>query len=168
FLVDGGEASGAWVQAASLKPGDEVRTATGEPAVVVAVRFTGRTATVYNLEVDGLHTYRVGRDGIVVHNNMCNLWEWGMNMADHVLQPKHNWDQVFGGAKPSWSQVQALLGKAASEGVEGMPQAIYNSAGKQIGVQLEKIITVNGREVVAKLSNMDAMGKWILKDGWVR
>ena len=70
FLVNRGE-SDAWVQAASLKPGDEVRTATGEPAVVVAVQFTGRTATVYNIEVEGLHNYRVGRDGVVVHNANC-------------------------------------------------------------------------------------------------
>ena len=166
--VDGEQAApGRWVQAASLKPGDEVFTAGGEPAVVVSVQFTGRRATVYNIEVEGLHNYRVGREGFVVHNNLCNLWQWGTNMADHVLQPKHNWDQVFGG-KPSWNQVKELLGKAANEGVEGMPQAIYNSAGKQIGVQLEKVIVVNGREVVAKLSRMDALEKWILKDGWVR
>ena len=31
FLVDRGTSEGAWVQAASLKPGDEVRTASGEP-----------------------------------------------------------------------------------------------------------------------------------------
>ncbi|MFN7022028.1 MAG: polymorphic toxin-type HINT domain-containing protein [Phycisphaerales bacterium] len=85
FLVDGGEASGAWVQAASLKPGDEVRTASGEPAIVFAVRFTGRTATVYNIEVEGLHNYRVGRDGVMVHNGgPCAL----LSSATALIDPR--------------------------------------------------------------------------------
>jgi hypothetical protein len=68
-------ATGHWVQAASLKPGDEIRTASGEPAVVVTVQFTGRRATVYNIEVEGLHNYQVGPEGVVVHNSLCNLAE---------------------------------------------------------------------------------------------
>jgi hypothetical protein len=82
FLVESAFASAGggtsdttnWVQAANLKPGDEIVTARGEPAVVVAVRFTGRQATVYNIEVEGLHNYRVGSDGVVVHNgDPCDI-----------------------------------------------------------------------------------------------
>lgn len=74
FLVwrDGG---GAWVQAACLRPGELVRAESGEAVMVASIHFTGRRATVYNLEVEGLHNYRVGRDGVVVHNgDDCLLW----------------------------------------------------------------------------------------------
>ncbi len=82
FLVEvdgtagvGGYTPGRWVQAASLRPGDEVSTKSGVPAVVVTVQFTSRRATVYNLEVEGLHNYRVGPEGVVVHNSAgpCRL-----------------------------------------------------------------------------------------------
>jgi hypothetical protein len=84
FLVESAFASAGggtsdttnWVQAANLKPGDEIVTARGEPAVVVAVRFTGRQATVYNLEVEALHNYRVGSDGVVVHNGLNPFACW--------------------------------------------------------------------------------------------
>ncbi|MCE7974373.1 MAG: hypothetical protein DYG92_08660 [Leptolyngbya sp. PLA1] len=83
FLVERGETSSTWVQAASLKPGDEVRTAGGEPAVVVSVQFTGRRATVYNIEVEGLHNYRVGPDGVVVHNARFCLPQHLVNAVRH-------------------------------------------------------------------------------------
>ena len=83
FMLDRGDTSGTWVQAASLKPGDEVRTASGEPAVVVSVQFTGRRATVFNIEVEGLHNYSVGRGGVVVHNAGFCLPQHLVNLVRH-------------------------------------------------------------------------------------
>ncbi len=69
-----------WVQAQSLRPGDVVETVASEvdrgvaagPSAAVAevalVEFTSRRATVYNFEVEGVHTYRVGANGVLVHN----------------------------------------------------------------------------------------------------
>jgi len=81
FYVEGR----GWVPAQSLKSGDVVRTmasgvgqASAEPgaalpaswpiAEVGTVEFTNRLATVYNFEVEGVHTYRVGAGGVLVHN----------------------------------------------------------------------------------------------------
>jgi len=52
-----------WVEAQGLCPGEHVTLAEGEPGTVLAVQFTPRRADVYNIEVEGLHNYFVGRDG---------------------------------------------------------------------------------------------------------
>lgn len=69
FYVEGR----GWIAAQQLVPGDAVRTASGSPAIVREVLFTDRLATVYNFEVDGLHNYRVGTDGVLTHNLSCKL-----------------------------------------------------------------------------------------------
>ena len=56
-----------WAVAQGLRPGAALRTEAGE-AVVVGVRFTTERRTVYNFEVEGLHSYLVGEDGVLVHN----------------------------------------------------------------------------------------------------
>lgn len=72
FLVEARQAEGptGWVRADSLKPGDSVTTVRGF-AIVRAVRFTDRLEPVYNFEVEGLHNYAVGDDGVIVHNANC-------------------------------------------------------------------------------------------------
>jgi hypothetical protein len=67
FLV-----SGVWVRADQLRPGNVLDGAAGE-VMVQAIQHTNRLATVHNLEVDGLHNYRVGESGVVVHNSACKL-----------------------------------------------------------------------------------------------
>ncbi len=69
FLV-----SGQWVRADRLSRGDELDGAFGCVSVV-AVEHTSRLSRVHNLEVEGLHNYRVGTDGVVVHNgdDACDI-----------------------------------------------------------------------------------------------
>lgn len=59
-----------FVAAASLQPGEQLRTLDGT-AFVSEVRQTGETEPVFNLEVLGQHVYHVADSGILVHNN-CN------------------------------------------------------------------------------------------------
>lgn len=56
-----------WVPAHLLKPGDVVDTLSG-PGRVVRVLFTDELKPVYNFEIEGLHNYRVGADGLLAHN----------------------------------------------------------------------------------------------------
>jgi hypothetical protein len=67
-----------WTRADELSPGDTIKIADGTSpgAVVVAIEFTSRRTEVHNLEVEGLHTYLVGEDGVVVHNGIdpFNCW----------------------------------------------------------------------------------------------
>jgi RHS repeat-associated protein len=69
-----GSDKAVWRDARDLAPGDDVRTAEGLSLEVVGT--TSRTAylTVYNLTVDGLHTYYVlaGTRPILVHNTNCD------------------------------------------------------------------------------------------------
>jgi len=97
-----------WVEAQSLTPGDVVETLTsgvdhgaadgpaGALAEVALVEFTSRRATVYNFEVEGVHTYRVGASGVLVHNqdSPCNLagfdsvWKKHGSDKAHMLMMK--------------------------------------------------------------------------------
>lgn len=67
-----GASSGRWGRADQLQPGDTLTTLSG-PATVTRVRYTQERQTVYNFTVEGLHTYHVGDDGVVVHN-ACTIF----------------------------------------------------------------------------------------------
>ena len=58
-----------WVQAGKLEVGDRVASAGGASLEVIAADPTGRTTTVYNVEVEEFHTYFVGEAGAWVHND---------------------------------------------------------------------------------------------------
>ena len=57
-----------WTEAGELKPGMELVTADGATVAVDSVEFLDRTATVYNIEVAGHHTYFVSDEEVLVHN----------------------------------------------------------------------------------------------------
>jgi hypothetical protein len=56
-----------WVPASALEPGERVRTLRG-PRAVLSLLPRGESL-VYNIEVDGDHCYRVGEQGLLVHNH---------------------------------------------------------------------------------------------------
>ena len=57
-----------WVSAADLRRGEHLLDADGTPVAVDAVLDLDRVTWVYNLTVEGLHTYYVGADPVLVHN----------------------------------------------------------------------------------------------------
>ena len=176
FLVDRGsvvgDADGAvahdrWVQAASLKPGDEVRTAGGGPAVVVLVRFTGRVATVYNIEVEGLHNYRVGRDGVMVHNGgPCAL----LSSATALIDPRKITEYLLTNSSKS-GFFKDVLGFTASHGDDlarqlknGLDTAIQTStlkAGFQGATKVDVPMTIMGP--TGRIANVKTV--WQLDSG---
>jgi RHS repeat-associated protein len=68
-----------WVEAGNLMPGTFLRTSAGTYIQVTAVVHWSQHATVYNLTVEGLHTYYVlaGSVPVLVHNSNCGLVEYG-------------------------------------------------------------------------------------------
>ena len=58
-----------WVPASELEPGDQVLGADGGELEVASTEDTGRIDTVYNFEVEELHTYFVGQGAAWVHND---------------------------------------------------------------------------------------------------
>ncbi|MEU4390245.1 RHS repeat-associated core domain-containing protein [Kribbella sp. NPDC023855] len=70
--------------AAELDRGDEVQSADGRRFTIGGLRTAGaRAATAYNLSVEGIHTYHVGADELLVHNT-CG-----------VPIPKGRWDHIW-------------------------------------------------------------------------
>jgi hypothetical protein len=59
-----------WVDAKDLRPGNLLRTSAGTYVQVGAVKRFAQVLTVYNLTVDGIHTYHVaaGTADVLVHN----------------------------------------------------------------------------------------------------
>ncbi|GAA0484539.1 hypothetical protein Ade02nite_87750 [Paractinoplanes deccanensis] len=59
-----------WTAAKDLRTGQRVRTDTGAAVTIVALRPYTERERVYNLSVDGLHTYHVlaGKTPVLVHN----------------------------------------------------------------------------------------------------
>ena len=57
----------AWVPAIDLEIGETLKTLTGTSVVESRSKRQDR-GTVYNIEVEGDHVYRVGESGVLVHN----------------------------------------------------------------------------------------------------
>ena len=58
-----------YVQAGSLRKDEHLRTIHGDTKRVISKLARPGPEPVYNLEVFGEHTYFVGKDGVLVHNN---------------------------------------------------------------------------------------------------
>jgi hypothetical protein len=67
--------SRGWTAAAELEPSDRVTTPDGATEVV-SLAMRAEIEPVYNLEVEGLHTYFVGRTHALVHND-CDITQAG-------------------------------------------------------------------------------------------
>lgn len=67
------QTDGSWVLVKDLKVGDELLTDTGEKTKIVSIEkiHTDNPFAVYNLEVDGSHTYYA--NGVLVHNKDVGL-----------------------------------------------------------------------------------------------
>jgi hypothetical protein len=57
-----------WVDAGELVVGDQLLAANGSVVPLEQVAVRHGQFTVYNLEVEGQHTYFVGKTGVLVHN----------------------------------------------------------------------------------------------------
>ncbi len=58
-----------YVPAGELRVGENLRTVNGSRTYVQSIRPRGPPEDVYNLEVEGAHTYHVGTTGVLVHNS---------------------------------------------------------------------------------------------------
>jgi len=59
---------GRWVEARDLERGDMLAARSGEDVIVTGLSSRQERIEVFNLEVEGHHTYAVHRQGILVHN----------------------------------------------------------------------------------------------------
>jgi RHS repeat-associated protein len=120
-----------WIGTGELLPGDEVFTSTGGWLKVTGSTWLSGRQTVYNLEVEGYHTYFVGDAGAWVHN-MCHVPapKRGMNnpkVRDAVNKGKQAHkdfaDKVK--QKPGWQSEPSLTDPATGKTVK--PDAVTPS-----------------------------------------
>jgi hypothetical protein len=69
-----------WVVAGSLTIGEQIRTESGRNATVVAFTLDSTPSTMWDLTVDGAHTFFVGPAAVLVHN--CNEVPFGQSADD--------------------------------------------------------------------------------------
>jgi hypothetical protein len=62
----------AWVPAGELRRGERLLAADGSTPQVESFTLRPDPEPVYNLEVEGDHCYRVGQQGLLVHNASCS------------------------------------------------------------------------------------------------
>ena len=65
-----------WTEAGKLCQGDNLLTSEGRKVEIGSVSLSKKKVTVYNLTVNGFHTYFVGDLGIWVHNKANNYHKW--------------------------------------------------------------------------------------------
>jgi len=73
FWIENSSEETGWTAAEDLQTGGTLRLADGSPATVVSLTDTGALEPVYNFEVDGWHTYHIGKLGTWVHNTNCRV-----------------------------------------------------------------------------------------------
>ncbi|GHG97922.1 Hint domain-containing protein [Streptomyces lanatus] len=109
-----------WTSAEALREGDRLRTLDGRGARVESVRKAAVRTQVFNFEVEGDHTYFVGRTKVLVHN-ACRIWPNNMSvsLADELavaerlgVRPARpgsaNWDKYIDmdGEKIKWAVLE--------------------------------------------------------------
>ncbi|OKP73900.1 hypothetical protein A3842_21405 [Paenibacillus sp. P3E] len=77
-----------WTFVKDLKVGDLLVQSDGDTLKVDSIEVEHRQATVYNLRVDGFHTYFVSDLGIWVHNTNCASINW-KGFSSGKLQPHY-------------------------------------------------------------------------------
>jgi RHS repeat-associated protein len=96
----------AWQRADALDRGDFLATPDGEYVRFGDLGPDAYRGTAYNLTVAGVHTYHVGRNAVLVHNDCIN---WG---ANSVPTFGHTFSDHGAGAKVT----RSLVGRAARTG----------------------------------------------------
>lgn len=73
-----------WTEAGALAEREPLLDVQGRELALVSVKRLDFSATVYNFEVEGLHTYFVGAAAVWVHNPAPNYFPSGTNPQDYT------------------------------------------------------------------------------------
>ncbi|MGW6447713.1 polymorphic toxin-type HINT domain-containing protein [Lentzea sp. NPDC055074] len=150
-----------WVDAGDIKPGEHLQEPDSKPAKVVDVRSYTQVMQVYNLTVEGLHTYYVvaGDIPVLVHNAGKDRFSYldRPGYSNYVLKDadgKIYYSGMFGG-----KQTQATVEKRHSRN-----RNRYSPAdGDTIEVQADKRTYGESRLLEQRLS--EKHGTYIGRDG---
>ncbi|MFP4355262.1 MAG: polymorphic toxin-type HINT domain-containing protein [Phycisphaerae bacterium] len=111
-----GRSTGRWLRASQLRVGDRVLLRSGRTAPISAVSAKAGRCLVYNFEVAGLHSYAVGANGLLVHNQgNCDLPRLtkGMRAKQRVIAKGRKIREVdglveqYGGRASDWKKYKS-------------------------------------------------------------
>ena len=108
-----------WKSAGTLEAGDKLTLADGNTATVTNVAYEDTHATVYNFEVEDFHTYYVGTESVLVHNNGGNCMKTASALAQGGSKGGKYSDAVF-------ASQDKLISHYDKHGAEF--KGLYNSA----------------------------------------
>ena len=130
---------GTWVEARYLRTGDLLLTPKGAIAVA-SVRVYHDKIKVYNFEVEGLHNYTVGADGVVVHNACAHTAAYNAKQAAYAKYVQRNGKNALG--IQAWAQ--GVSRPAGSLGyTAGMARHSQNLAARRRALSLEDHHLIN-------------------------
>jgi DNA/RNA non-specific endonuclease len=114
-----------WVPMNELHEGERVTSNNG-PLRIQQIVDTGETEPVYNLEVEGDPCYRVGQQGVLVHNNSVeDFCPWKDEPGNKVgKKPQYTYDntEVKDGEKGRWVTYDSKGEIASSTYYPGRPK----------------------------------------------
>ena len=159
FYVEGK----GWVPAIELEAGDILRTADGSVEVVkeVSIEYLDEAVLIYNLEIEGYHTYHVSDESVLVHNtNNCG---------------PNNKDDGSGGESGSSLDDDAIVVRGGVSSPENLMSNQANdprghiSANSGNGVDLETLATTptsfkNGQLSIATVGDIRGIGMDVIPD----
>ena len=166
FYVKNEDGTGQWKAASNLEAGDELLTEDGKKVFVSEVRVEKleEEITVYNLELDEVHTYYVAL-GVLVHNKCAtkknkkensggSAGESGTNSATSQNQMQK---QVERGKAPK------SVDRVDKPHVEGQQPHIHFGE-NEAALNIDGTWHDEGMKSIPKLDKKTI--KWIIKNGW--
>ena len=84
----------AWVSAIDLEIGERLKTLAGTTGVESRTKRQ-EPETVYNIEVEGDHVYRVGESGVLVHNNSPSCQQYIQTLQTQAASSGSSVDATF-------------------------------------------------------------------------
>ena len=151
FYVKNEDGTGEWKAASNLKAGDELLSEDGKKVKVseVKVEKLAEEITVYNLELDEVHTYYVA-GGVLVHNGCgksnTNDSESGSNTALTVYDPEFAARQMLVGGETSEDLLVSIVTK-------GTPNTFVPTSTIKDGYKYN--FSINGKKVEIKWHSQD-------------
>lgn len=145
----------AFVEAGSLRPGENLLNVDGQRVQVITHSPRPGPYTVYNLEVDGEHVYRVGEDGVLVHNACSgtsgNSVFTSIGMARHALHAR------------VWKSLGYTVKTALPSGKIPDAFRLITRNGKVVGAVILELKPDNARAVARGVRQLERYAKEISK-----
>ena len=140
-----------WVEAGSLAIGEQVRTESRKPATVVSFPVSATPSTMWDLPVDGAHSFFVGSGAVLVHNfnPLCDFVAGKTGAAVPTSRSqlisdlqRAGWPSVPSLGKeagviftdPATGNTWRIMDGAASSGPQGPRLIVQNAAEQPLGV----------------------------------